>query len=205
MPEAEYVWLPREDILSFEEISTLTDLFTTVGVNKVRLTGGEPLLRKNLPDLIRVLAAKPAIQDLALTTNGILLADRATTLQSAGLHRITVSLDTLKPDRFKALTRFDELGAVLSGLNQAVQTWVDQVKIDSVIIRGVNDDELIDLLEYGRQLGAEVRFIEYMDVGGATRWTFDDVVPSTEMLRIIEARYGTVTPVDEHTSAPADR
>ena len=159
MPEAEYVWLPREDILSFEEISTLTDLFTTVGVNKVRLTGGEPLLRKNLPDLIRELAAKPAIQDLALTTNGILLADRATTLQSAGLNRITISLDTLKPDRFKALTRFDELGAVLSGLNQAVQTWVDQVKIDSVIIRGVNDDELIDLLEYGRQLGAEVRFI----------------------------------------------
>ena len=103
MPEAEYVWLPREDILSFEEISTLTDLFTTVGVNKVRLTGGEPLLRKNLPDLIRVLAAKPAIQDLALTTNGILLADRATTLQSAGLHRITVSLDTLKPDRFLSL------------------------------------------------------------------------------------------------------
>ena len=150
MPEAEYVWLPREDILSFEEISTLTDLFTTVGVNKVRLTGGEPLLRKNLPDLIRELAAKPAIQDLALTTNGILLADRATTLQSAGLNRITISLDTLKPDRFKALTRFDELAAVLSGLNQAVQTWVDQVKIDSVIIRGVNDDELIDLLEYGR-------------------------------------------------------
>ena len=205
MPEDEYVWLPREDILSFEEISTLTDLFTTVGVNKVRLTGGEPLLRKNLPDLIRVLAAKPAIQDLALTTNGILLADQATTLQSAGLHRITVSLDTLKPDRFKALTRFDELAAVLSGLNQAVQTWVDQVKIDSVIIRGVNDDELIDLLEYGRQLGAEVRFIEYMDVGGATRWTFDDVVASTEMLQLIEARYGTVTPVDEHTSAPADR
>ena len=205
MPEADYVWLPREDILSFEEISTLTDLFTTVGVNKVRLTGGEPLLRKNLPDLIRVLAAKPAIQDLALTTNGILLADRATTLQSAGLHRITVSLDTLKPNRFKALTRFDELDAVLSGLNQAVQTWVDQVKIDSVIIRGVNDDELIDLLEYGRQLGAEVRFIEYMDVGGATRWTFDDVVASTEMLQIIKARYGTVTPVDEHTSAPADR
>mgnify|MGYP006109292597 FL=1 len=205
MPEDEYVWLPREDILSFEEISTLTDLFTTVGVNKVRLTGGEPLLRKNLPDLITVLAAKPAIQDLALTTNGILLADQATTLQSAGLHRITVSLDTLKPDRFKALTRFDELAAVLSGLNQAVQTWVDQVKIDSVIIRGVNDDELIDLLEYGRQLGAEVRFIEYMDVGGATRWTFDDVVASTEMLQLIEARYGTVTPVDEHTSAPADR
>ena len=205
MPEAEYVWLPREDILSFEEISTLTDLFTTVGVNRVRLTGGEPLLRKNLPDLIKVLAAKPAIQHLALTTNGILLADRAATLQSAGLQRITVSLDTLKPDRFKALTRFDELSAVLAGLNQAVQTWVNQVKIDSVIIRGVNDDELVDLLEYGRKLGAEVRFIEYMDVGGATRWAFGDVVPSTEMLQIVEARYGAVTPVDEHTSAPADR
>ena len=205
MPETNYVWLPRQDILSFEEISVLVDRFTGLGVDKVRITGGEPLLRKDLPDLVRLLAAKSSIQDLALTTNGILLADQAEALQSAGLHRITLSLDTLKPDRFQALTRFDELDAVLTGLERASRIWPQKVKVDSVIIRGVNDDEVVDLLEHGRGLSAEVRFIEYMDVGGATRWSLHDVVPRTEMLEIIEARYGGVTPVDEHTSAPADR
>lgn len=205
MPETDYVWLPRQDILSFEEISVLADRFANLGVDKVRITGGEPLLRKDLPDLVKLLADKPPIQDLALTTNGILLADQAERLRSAGLHRITLSLDTLRRDRFKSLTRFDELDAVLAGLDQAARTWNQNVKIDSVIIRGVNDDEIVDLLEHGRGLGAEVRFIEYMDVGGATRWSLDDVVPRAEMLRLIEARYGGVTPVDEQTSAPADR
>ena len=205
MPEADYVWLPRHDILSFEEISVLVDLFIGVGVDKVRITGGEPLLRKDLPDLVAQLADKTALQDLALTTNGILLANQAEALHSAGLDRITLSLDTLKPDRFRALTRFDELEAVLTGLDTATRTWGQRVKIDSVIIRGVNDDELIDLLEHGRSLGAEVRFIEYMDVGGATRWSLDDVVPRTEMLQKIEARYGDVALIDEQTSAPADR
>jgi cyclic pyranopterin phosphate synthase len=204
MPETDYVWLPRQHILSFEEISTLVDLFANLGVDKVRLTGGEPLLRKDLPDLVKLLASK-ALNDLALTTNGILLADQAEALQSAGLHRITLSLDTLKPDRFLALTRFNELDAVLIGLDEAARIWPLAVKVDSVIIRGVNEDEIIDLLEHGRKLGVEVRFIEYMDVGGATRWSLDDVVTRTEILQIIEARYGAVSPVDEQTSAPADR
>lgn len=205
MPETDYVWLPRQDILTFEEVSALVDLFADLGVDRVRITGGEPLLRKDLPDLVRLLAAKTLIQDLALTTNGILLAGQAEALQSAGLHRITLSLDTLKPDRFLALTRFNELDAVLAGLEEAVRIWPRAVKVDSVIIRGVNEDEVGDLLEYGRRVGAEVRFIEYMDVGGATRWSLDDVVPRTEILQIIEARYGAVSPVDERTSAPADR
>ena len=205
MPETDYVWLPRQDILTFEEISALVDRFTDLGVEKVRITGGEPLLRKNLSDLVKLLATKTPIQDLAMTTNGILLADQAEALRSAGLHRITLSLDTLKPDRFKNLTRFDELDAVLAGLDQAVRIWNQNVKIDSVIIRGVNDDEIVDLLEHGRGLGAEVRFIEYMDVGGATRWSLKNVVSRAEMLQIVEARYGQVTPVDEQTSAPADR
>ena len=205
MPETDYVWLPRQDILSFEEVSALVDLLADLGVDSVRLTGGEPLLRKDLPDLVSLLAAKTPIQDLALTTNGILLADQAEALQSAGLHRITLSLDTLKPDRFLALTRFNELDAVLGGLDEAARIWPQAVKVDSVIIRGINEDEVVDLLEYGRGLGAEVRFIEYMDVGGATRWSLDDVVPRTEMLKIIEARYGAVSPVEERTSAPADR
>ena len=171
MPETDYVWLPRQDILSFEEVITLVDLFADLGVDRVRITGGEPLLRKDLPDLVRLLGAKTPLQDLALTTNGILLADQAEALQSAGLHRVTLSLDTLKPDRFLALTRFNELDAVLAGLDQAARIWPRLVKVDSVIIRGVNEDEVVDLLEYGRGLGAEVRFIEYMDVGGATRWS----------------------------------
>ena len=205
MPEKDYVWLPRQDILTFEETSALVDVFVDLGVDRVRITGGEPLLRKDLADLIRLLAGKQPVQDLALTTNGILLADQAAALKSAGLHRITVSLDTLRADRFEALTRFDELEAVLIGLKAAAQTWVERVKIDTVVIRGVNDDELVDLLDYANELAAEVRFIEYMDVGGATRWSLDDVVPRAEMLRIIESRCGSATPVDEQSSAPADR
>ena len=113
MPEPDYVWLPREDILHFEEIETLVDVFTALGVDKVRLTGGEPLLRRDLPDLIRRLAARPAIRDLAMTTNGVLLAAQARALRDAGLHRLTVSLDTLHAERFRSLTRFDELDRVI--------------------------------------------------------------------------------------------
>src|SRR5438132_1669161 len=119
MPEKDYTWLPREDILHFEEISTLVDRFTEVGVDKVRLTGGEPLLRRDLPTLVRLLAAKPGLADLALTTNGVLLADQIDALKSAGLGRVTVSLDTLRPDRFVRLTRFDELHRVKAGIDAA--------------------------------------------------------------------------------------
>lgn len=205
MPEEEYVWLPRRDILSFEETSQLVDRFADLGVDRIRLTGGEPLLRKGLPDLIALLADKPTINDLALTTNGILLRDQAGPLRSAGLHRITVSLDTLHADRFERLTRFDDLAAVLRGLDAATEAGFSSVKIDTVVIRGVNDDEIVDLLEYGRGLGAEVRFIEYMDVGGATHWTLNDVVSQQEILASLGKRYGAVTKIDEETSAPANR
>ncbi|HEY5724872.1 MAG TPA: radical SAM protein, partial [Methylomirabilota bacterium] len=116
MPEEEYVWLPREDILTFEEAAALVDVFTDLGVDKVRLTGGEPLLRNGLERLVRLLAAHPRLRDLAITTNGILLAERASALRGAGLHRVTVSLDTLRPDRFKALTRREALPQVLEGI-----------------------------------------------------------------------------------------
>ena len=205
MPEKDYVWLPRSDILTFEETSVLVDVFTDLGVDRLRLTGGEPLLRKDLPDLIAQLAAKTALRDLALTTNGILLEDHAAALREAGLHRITVSLDTLDAARFERLTRFDELAAVLNGLERASQLGFESIKIDAVVIRGVNDDELVDLLEFGRRVPAEVRFIEYMDVGGATKWSYEDVVSRAEMIQQIGARYGAVSPIDEQTSAPADR
>ena len=205
MPEAEYIWLPRADILTFEEIDTLVDLFAELGTSKVRLTGGEPLLRKDLPDLIAGLARKSALDDLALTTNGILLADQAQALHNAGLPRLTVSLDTLHLDRFKTLTRFDNLEAVRRGLERAVEVGFSSIKIDTVVIRSVNDDELVTLLDYGRDLGAEVRFIEYMDVGGATNWSIKDVVSREEILQRVARHYGPIVPVDEITTAPADR
>ena len=205
MPEEDYVWLPREDILHFEEIARLVDVFADLGVDKVRLTGGEPLLRKDLDRLVSLLAANPRIKDLAMTTNGVLLAEQATALRAAGLHRVTVSLDTLRPERFKALTRRDSLAQVLEGIEAVGRGGWPGLKLDAVVMRGTNDDELGDLIEYGRKVSAEVRFIEYMDVGGATHWSMDRVVSRAEMLTRLGARYGAIEPVIEDTSAPADR
>lgn len=204
MPEKEYVWLPREDILHFEEIDQLVDVFLDLGVEKVRLTGGEPLLRRDLPHLVARLAARPRIRDLAMTTNGVLLADQAAALREAGLHRVTVSLDTLRPDRFRALARSDELDRVIAGITAAA-TLFGGLKIDTVAIRGVNDDELVDLIEFGRRFGAEVRFIEYMDVGGATHWSMDRVVSRAAILASLASHYGPIAPHGEPSSAPADR
>jgi cyclic pyranopterin phosphate synthase len=204
MPEADYVWLPREDILHFEEVETLVDVFTGLGVDKVRLTGGEPLLRRNVTELVARLARRPGIADLAMTTNGVLLSTHAEALKAAGLHRLTVSLDTLHADRFRALTRSDELDRVLEGIATAAPLFPG-LKIDTVVIRGVNDDELVPLIEFGRSRGAEVRFIEYMDVGGATHWSMDRVVSRQQMLAALEAHYGPIAAVGERGSAPADR
>jgi cyclic pyranopterin phosphate synthase len=215
MPEEDYAWLPREDILHFEEISTLVDIFVELGVDKIRLTGGEPLLRRDLPKLVQLLAAKAGLQDLALTTNGMLLASHADALKAAGLMRLTVSLDTLRADRFQRLTRFDGLAAVREGIEAARRvfggdpvenvTHSHRLKMDTVVIRGVNDDELTDLLEYARSVRAELRFIEYMDVGGATRWSADRVVSRVEMLDTLARRYGPIERLGESTSAPAER
>jgi cyclic pyranopterin phosphate synthase len=204
MPEQDYVWLPREDILQFEEIERLVDVFSNLGVDKVRITGGEPLLRRDLPALVARLADRPAIRDLAMTTNGVLLAQHAQALRDAGLHRLTVSLDTLRRDRFQKLARYDELNRVRAGIDAAVPLFPG-LKLDSVVIRGVNDDELVDLIEFGRARGAEVRFIEYMDVGGATAWSMDRVTSRDDMLKALTAHYGPIEAVQEVSSAPADR
>ena len=205
MPEDDYVWLPREDVLHFEETSALVDIFLSLGVDKVRLTGGEPLLRRDLPALVAMIAAQPGLNDLALTTNGVLLAAQAVALKEAGLRRITVSLDTLHRERFLKLTRFDQLDAVHAGIAAAHRVW-GRMKIDTVVIRGVNDDELAPLIEYGRSVDGEVRFIEYMDVGGASRWSDARVVSRREMLEVLGRRYGRIEPIDEPGStAPAER
>src|SRR5258708_31511240 len=159
MPQEEYVWLPRQELLTFEEIARLVEVFTSLGVEDVRLTGGEPLLRGDLPNLIRMLAANPRIRDLALTTNGVLFAEHAQALRDAGLDRVTLSLDTLRPERFRALTGRDTHAQVLAGIAAAGRAGFTKSKIDTVVLRGVNDDELADLIEYGRGIGAEGHFI----------------------------------------------
>ena len=205
MPERDYAWLPRRDILDFEEIAVLVDVFAECGVDKVRLTGGEPLVRRDLPRLVRMIANKPAIRDLALTTNGVLLVEQAAALKDAGLGRVTVSLDTLDPGRFRELTRTDGHDRVLAGIVEAGRVGLAGLKLDTVVIRGVNDDEIPALVDFGREAGAEVRFIEYMDVGGATRWSRDAVVSRAEMLETLAKRFGPIEPLPESGSAPAER
>ena len=204
MPEAEYVWLPRESILTFEEISRLAGIFAGLGVRKIRLTGGEPLLRHDLASLVGLIDRHEGIQDIALTTNGILLARSAAALRAAGLRRVTVSLDTLRPERMVAFARSARHAEVLQGI-AAAKAEFESVKLNAVLIRGYNDDELLDLLEFARGKGVEIRFIEYMDVGGATQWDMGKVVSQREILETVARRHGPVTPVREHDWAPAER
>ena len=206
MPEQEYVWLPKQSILTFEEIARLVGVFTSLGVEKVRLTGGEPLLRHDLATLVSMLAANRAVRDLAMTTNGLLLAQQADALRRAGLGRVTVSLDTLRPERMRELARTDKHSDVVAGIRAARDTGFP-LKLNTVVIRGVNDDELVDLIEFARAHDAEVRFIEYMDVGGATGWTSEQVFSQREMLQVLTAHYGRIAPLTagQDITAPAER
>jgi GTP 3',8-cyclase len=197
------VWVEREHILSFEEIVTLTGIFAAVGVERVRLTGGEPLLRQNLATLLRMLSNEPLIRDLALTTNGVLLARQARALREAGLRRITISLDTLRPDRFRVLTRSNTHSAVLAGIHAAQEAGFRTMKLNAVVMRGVNDDEIPDLIEFGRQMQVEVRFIEYMDVGGATHWSIGKVVTREEILNRVKRHFGPVRTVEDDSAKDA--
>jgi len=207
MPEEEYVWLPRASILTFEEIARLARIFAGLGVTKVRLTGGEPLLRHDVPTVVALLAGTAGVTDLALTTNGMVLAAQAEPLRRAGLGRLTVSLDTLRPERFEAYTRSKRHGDVLAGIAAAHAAGFARLKLNTVVVRGYNDDELAELIEFGRANSAEVRFIEYMDVGGATKWSPDQVVSRRAMLDALGRRYGRVEPVSESrgSAAPAER
>ncbi len=207
MPEADYVWLPRASILTFEEIARLTGIFAGLGVDKVRLTGGEPLLRHDLPALVARLREDQRVRDLALTTNGMLLPRHAAALHAAGLDRLTISLDTLHPERLAEFARTDRHEDIIAGIEAARAAGFRGTKVNTVVIHGFNDNELIDLLEFGRERELEMRFIEYMDVGGATRWSMEQVVSRNEMLEAIAQRYGSVLPVPRthDPSAPAER
>jgi len=206
MPEEDYVWLPKASILTFEEIARLARVFVSLGVTKLRLTGGEPLLRHDLPTLVSLLSALE-VGDLAMTTNGLLLEKQAEALRRAGLQRVTVSLDTMRAERMRELARSHRHADVLAGIAAARAAGFAPIKLNTVVIRGVNDDELSDLIEFARGQGAEVRFIEYMDVGGATGWSAEQVVSQREMLERLAERYGPVAPVSsaDDPSAPAER
>jgi cyclic pyranopterin phosphate synthase len=185
-----YRFLKSSERLSFDEITRLTRLFVQLGVRKVRLTGGEPLLRPNVAELVGELTAIDGVEDVALTTNAVLLAQHAAELKANGLHRITVSLDTLDPDLFKQMSGgFAERDRVLDGIQAAVDAGLAPIKINTVIERGINDHTALDLVERFRGTGIIVRFIEYMDVGNRNHWSLDRVVPSRELLSRIQARW----------------
>lgn len=193
-----YRFLKSSERLSFEEITRLSRLFVEIGVKKIRLTGGEPLLRSNIADLVGDLTAIEGVQDVALTTNGVLLAQHAVELKANGLHRITVSLDTLDPEIFKQMSGgLGDLDRVLAGIGAAQEAGLAPIKINSVIERGINDHTAVDLVERFRGTGVIVRFIEYMDVGNRNHWSLDRVVPSRELVERIGERW-PLHPVEEN-------
>lgn len=189
MPYEEYEWLKREEVLCFEEIVRLAGIFVGLGVEKIRLTGGEPLLRKDLHRLVRLLRGLDGLKDMSVTTNGDLLARQIGDLSRAGLKRINVSLDTLNAAKFRQITKRGELAPVLDGLSEAKKCRLDSIKINTVVVRGVNDDEILDLVEFGRSHGFVTRFIEYMDVGNANQWNLNQLVSKKEILDIIRKKY----------------
>jgi cyclic pyranopterin phosphate synthase len=207
MPHEDMVWTPRHEILTFEEIERLVGIFSLrFGISSVRITGGEPTVRAQLPSLVERLARFPL--ELSMTTNGTALPRLAEPLRRAGLHRVTVSLDSLRRDRFAAITGRDALGQVLAGIDAALAAGLAPVKVNTVLVRGVNDDEVVDLADFGRQRGVEVRFIEFMPLDGDGHWAAGSVVPATEVLEKVAAAF----PIEpdagvgtERGAAPAER
>jgi cyclic pyranopterin phosphate synthase len=201
----DYPFLPHSDLLTFEEITRLARIFKTHGIEKIRLTGGEPLLRKRLERLIEMLAAIDGL-DLTLTTNGALLALKARELKAAGLDRVTVSLDALDDGIFRAMNDVDfPVAKVLAGIDAAAEAGLAPIKINMVVKRGVNEHEILPMARRFKGSGHILRFIEYMDVGHTNGWRMDDVVPSAEVLRIIGAEL-PLEPVDpNYTGEVAER
>jgi cyclic pyranopterin phosphate synthase len=189
MPFDEYTWMAKAEVLTFAEIERLARVFARLGVTQLRLTGGEPLVRRELHRLVGALSTVPGIEDISLTTNGALLGEQAQDLLAAGLRRINVSIDTLRPERFREITQRGDLQTVLDGLFAAQRTGMQPIKINAVVIRGFNEDEILDLVTFGRTHGFEIRFIEYMDVGNASGWTLEKTFTKREMLELIHARF----------------
>jgi cyclic pyranopterin phosphate synthase len=207
MPAASYRWLPSASLLTDAEVTRLAGLFAVLGARKLRITGGEPLLRPGLARLVAALAELPGVEDLALTTNATHLAQQADALRRAGLQRVTVSIDTLRPDRMRRLARHDRLAAVIAGIDAARDAGMRRLKTNTVVIRGENDDELADIVRFAAARGAEPRFIEYMDVGGATEWSAAQVVSGAEVVARLGRAFGGAVALrrDDDPHAPAER
>jgi cyclic pyranopterin phosphate synthase len=202
MPE-EVVFMDKHELLSFEEITRFVEIVAPLGIDKIRLTGGEPLLRRDLPRLVAMICKIPGIKDVGLTTNGILLTHLAQPLFDAGLKRINVSLDTLDPERFRQLARRDGMEKVVEGILAAKKAGFDPVKINAVSIRGVTEHEVIPLARFAREHGLEMRFIEYMPIG-ADHWERDKVYFAHEILEQIDSGIGPLVPAKQYDpNAPA--
>lgn len=203
MPLDEYEWVDKKEILTFEEITRLAKIFVQLGVDKIRLTGGEPLVRRDLDLLVGGISQLPGLSDLCLTTNGSLLAEKVEALKAAGLKRINVSIDTLDPEKFQRITKRGDLAKVLEGLFAARSCGIGPIKINAVIERGVNDDDIVGLVEFSRENGFAIRFIEYMDVGNSNNWTSEKLVSKKEILETVSARFPLREVGRESGSAPS--
>lgn len=203
MPEEGMQWLERSEVLSFEEVARVAGVMVEhFGLASLRLTGGEPTMRARLPELVALLSRFPV--ELSMTTNGSTLSRLARPLREAGLHRVTISLDSLRPDRFVAITGRDMLPAVLEGIEAARSAGLAPLKLNTVLVRGVNDDEVLDLARFGREAGAEVRFIEFMPLDAAGEWSATQVVASSEVLERVGSVF-PLEPVGARGNEPAER
>jgi cyclic pyranopterin phosphate synthase len=189
MPLDEYEWIDKREILSFEEITRLAKLCVELGVEKIRLTGGEPLVRQNLDRLVAKLSVIEGLKDICLTTNGALLPEKIAALKSAGLQRVNISLDTLDAEKFKRMTKRGDLTKVLEGIQAAKRYDLHPIKLNAVVERGVNDEDILPLVEFARENGLAMRFIEYMDVGNANNWSSGKLVTKKEIIEKIASRY----------------
>lgn len=205
MPEEGMIWLEKNKLLTFEEIGRLAGILARLGVTKVRLTGGEPLMRKELHVLVDKIHHIPGLQDIALTTNGYFLAEQARQLADAGLGRINVSMDSLDPVTFSSMVRRDYLSKVWEGLKEIEQTAVRPIKINVVLIRGINDGEIEEYARLAMTSSFVIRFIEFMPIGANDGWSIDKVVPTAEIIARIDAMGNKLQPVEYHGTQPADR
>lgn len=205
MPEEGMVWMKKNELLTFEEIERTVHIVARLGVSKIRLTGGEPLMRKELPLLVQKIASVPEVRDIALTTNGYFLTEQAVDLCSAGLKRITVSMDSLDASRFAEVTRRDYFDKVWTGLDLLQTLPIGPIKINVVLMRGVNEDEIEKFAGLARTRPFIIRFIEYMPIGAGDGWDYSKVVPTREIIRRIEEHFPKLVPVEYHGAQPADR
>ncbi len=203
MPHEGMVFQPREELLSYEEILRLSRLFIGMGVRKIRLTGGEPMVRRDLPVLIEQLSGLDGLETLTMTTNGYYLANQAETIKAAGVQALNISLDTLRPVRFFAITRRDAFTEVMAGIDAALNAGFESLKLNVVVMAGINDDEILDFIEFGKNKPLNIRFIEYMPFEG-NRWTRAGVVPYREIRQRIESRYALEPLVTEPSAVAKD-